>query len=235
MVKPEPEVTNELKRRRRPSEVRQLLLDSAIEIFAQRGYGGASTKEIADAAGVAESALFRHFSSKANLFIEAAVVPFTDFLTQFTADSIVGRAEQLDEATIVANLVRDIYDNMEARRGMVLALATANHPDLENLGEDIARRFELAVFKPLKDLSVARAAERGIEPRDFDLTSRAIVAMVTAMTVLEPWFLPRGRKRPSRTAIIDEMVAIALSGATIDRDRRGPLALPAASRNGGKK
>lgn len=219
MTAPEPAGTPDIRRRRRPAEVRRLVLESAIEVFAQHGYGGASTKDIAEAAGVSESVLFRHFTSKANLFGEAAVRPFAEFLTQFTADSVAGREHQLDEKELVANFVRDLYDNLEARRGMVLALATANHPDLASLNGDITKRFEAAVFEPLKAISVARARERGLEPRDFDLTARVVVGMVTAVAVLEQWILPSGPERPSRDAVIDELVAVALYGASIDRDR----------------
>lgn len=47
---------------------RQHLLDSAATVFAQRGYAGATTKEIARAAGVAEGTIYRHFSDKRELF-----------------------------------------------------------------------------------------------------------------------------------------------------------------------
>lgn len=44
------------------------LLDAAREEFFARGFGGATTREIAKAAGTTESALYRHFSSKEQLF-----------------------------------------------------------------------------------------------------------------------------------------------------------------------
>lgn len=234
MARVDPSPTEQqLRRRRRPSEVRQLVLESAIEVFAQRGYGGTSTKEIAEVAGVSESVLFRHFSSKSNLFVEAAVRPFKEFLAEFTEDSVVGRGHQLDERTLITSFVRHVYDNMEARRGMILALATANHPELEGVRDEIADQFEAAIFHPLQELSVARAKERGIKPRNFELTTRAIVAMVTAMAVLDPWFVPQGWKRPSRDAIIEELVAITLYGAAIDRDARYRSFVQAPARNGG--
>jgi AcrR family transcriptional regulator len=50
---------------------RARLLDAAREQFFARGFGGATTREIATAAGTTESALFRHFGSKERLFEEA--------------------------------------------------------------------------------------------------------------------------------------------------------------------
>ncbi|RME66376.1 MAG: TetR/AcrR family transcriptional regulator [Nitrospirae bacterium] len=44
------------------------LLDAALEVMAERGYRGATTREIASRAGVCELTLFRHFGTKENLF-----------------------------------------------------------------------------------------------------------------------------------------------------------------------
>jgi AcrR family transcriptional regulator len=49
---------------------RKLILDAAFELISSKGYLGASTREIAQKAGVAEVTLFRHFASKESLFAE---------------------------------------------------------------------------------------------------------------------------------------------------------------------
>ncbi|MDK2862133.1 MAG: hypothetical protein PWP33_1336 [Thermodesulfobacterium sp.] len=46
------------------------LLEAALKVFSEKGFLGATTKEIAKQAGVAEVTLFRHFGSKENLFAE---------------------------------------------------------------------------------------------------------------------------------------------------------------------
>lgn len=51
------------------------IMVAAIDLMAERGYNGVSTKEIAAAAGFSEMTLFRHFGSKQNL-LEAAVDRF---------------------------------------------------------------------------------------------------------------------------------------------------------------
>jgi AcrR family transcriptional regulator len=48
---------------------RQQLLDTAAALFAERGYFGATTAELAKAAGVTEPIIYRHFHSKKELFI----------------------------------------------------------------------------------------------------------------------------------------------------------------------
>jgi AcrR family transcriptional regulator len=48
---------------------REQLLETAIGLFAELGYNGATTSQLAKAAGVTEPIIYRHFSSKKELFI----------------------------------------------------------------------------------------------------------------------------------------------------------------------
>lgn len=49
-------------------DVREALLEAATKVFAEFGLRGATTRRIAQAAGVNEVTLFRHFKSKDELF-----------------------------------------------------------------------------------------------------------------------------------------------------------------------
>jgi len=51
---------------------RQRLLEAAMRVFAESGFRGATTRRIAEAAGVNEVTLFRQFKSKTALINEAA-------------------------------------------------------------------------------------------------------------------------------------------------------------------
>ena len=53
-----------------PDERRRRILDAAVEVFAERGYQGASMEEIAGRAGVVASVIYDHFTSKRNLYVE---------------------------------------------------------------------------------------------------------------------------------------------------------------------
>jgi AcrR family transcriptional regulator len=54
-----------------PMNVRDQLLEAAVQVYAESGYHGATTRRIAAAAGVNEITLFRHFGSKDLLLREA--------------------------------------------------------------------------------------------------------------------------------------------------------------------
>jgi TetR/AcrR family transcriptional regulator len=50
------------------TERRQQLIDAALRVFAERGFRGATTREIAAAAGVTEAVIFQHFPDKDSLY-----------------------------------------------------------------------------------------------------------------------------------------------------------------------
>src|SRR3954449_10137215 len=49
-------------------DTREELLESALTVFAERGYRDASVDEVAERAGYSKGALYWHFSSKDDLF-----------------------------------------------------------------------------------------------------------------------------------------------------------------------
>lgn len=66
---------------RRGDERRAQLLDTAIAVFLEQGYAGASVDRIVQRAGGSKATLYRHFSSKADLF--AAIIQ--ELVAQMTA------------------------------------------------------------------------------------------------------------------------------------------------------
>src|SRR5260370_15214400 len=60
LVSPQPRMSGEERRRQ--------LIEVAIDLFSQKGFGGTTTKEIATAAGVTEAISFRHFATKQDFY-----------------------------------------------------------------------------------------------------------------------------------------------------------------------
>ncbi|WP_433893714.1 TetR/AcrR family transcriptional regulator [Streptomyces sp. CA-111067] len=52
------------------ARTRSLLLEAAAEVFARKGFAGASVEDIAEAAGFSTGALYSNFASKDELFVE---------------------------------------------------------------------------------------------------------------------------------------------------------------------
>jgi AcrR family transcriptional regulator len=177
---------------RRPrGEARRLLLDAARDLFARQDYRATTTREIAEAAGVTEYLLFRHFGSKAGLFREALVLPFTNFVDEFgkTWQAVV--PEETDEEGLLLTLV--------ASDGL-------SEEEIESAGiTDIRRALTL-----LGQISGEGMRLRGIRSGQPDLPAHSTVAMIVGMVALRSTFF--GSRPPSREAIVDELVQAILHG-----------------------
>jgi AcrR family transcriptional regulator len=56
-------------RRRDPEKTRESIDSAALDLFAEKGFAGTATSEIAKRAGVAEGTIFRHYPNKKALLI----------------------------------------------------------------------------------------------------------------------------------------------------------------------
>jgi AcrR family transcriptional regulator len=54
-----------------PGETKARLVDAAVQVFAERGYEGARVTDIARQAGLSSGAIYAHYSSKAELLVDA--------------------------------------------------------------------------------------------------------------------------------------------------------------------
>ncbi|OBK30745.1 TetR family transcriptional regulator [Mycobacterium asiaticum] len=195
---------------RRPrGEPRRLLLDAARELFARKDYRSTTTREIAKAAGVTEYLLFRNFGSKAGLFREALVVPFTSFVDEFgrTWQGVV--PEQTDEDELARLFVGQLYDVLVENRGLLLTLAASEaftEQDIADAGiADIRRAIAV-----LGRISAEGMQLRGLRSDQPDLPAHSTVAMIVGMVALRSTFF--ADKPPSRDAIVDELVQASLHG-----------------------
>lgn len=195
---------------RRPrGEPRRLLLDAARELFARRDYRSTTTREIAEAAGVSEYLLFRHFGSKAGLFREALVLPFTSFVDGFgqTWQAVV--PEETDEEELSRLFVGQLYDVLVEHQGLLLTLVASDGlSEEETEGAGIADiRRALGV---LSQISAEGMSIRGMQSGHPDLPAHSTVAMIVGMVALRSTFF--GNRQPSREAIVDELVQAILHG-----------------------
>jgi AcrR family transcriptional regulator len=61
-----------MKTRMSGGQRRDVIIEAAIRLFAERGFEGTTTKELARAVGVTEPVLYRHFQTKSDLY--AAII-----------------------------------------------------------------------------------------------------------------------------------------------------------------
>jgi AcrR family transcriptional regulator len=118
----------------RGSTTRARLIEATTRVVADLGYAHATTRAIAQEAGVAEGTIYRHFPDKASLFY-AAVLERNAAMVEDISD-LAGRA---GAATVEANLVA-LLSRLASLRDEVLPLELAILTDPEHA----TRRQEMA-------------------------------------------------------------------------------------------
>jgi AcrR family transcriptional regulator len=195
---------------RRPrGEPRRLLLDAARDLFSRQDYRSTTTREIAEAAGVAEYLLFRQFGSKAALFREALVLPFTDFVDEFgrTWQAVV--PEETDEDELARHFVGQLYDVFAEHRGLVVTLLASEGLTEEELADAGIADIQRALAA-LGQISAQGMDIRGMRSSHPDLAAYSTVAMIAGMAALRSTYF--GKRQPSREAIVDELTQAVLHG-----------------------
>lgn len=106
------------------------MVDAAITLFAEEGYGPVSTRRIADLAGCSETLLFRYFGGKRGLLIAIS----ENFIEHGTSSSL---PEFSDVNDCVRGYLLTVFAAMRARSASlkVIVAALVNEPAL-------AREFE---------------------------------------------------------------------------------------------
>ena len=167
---------------------RQLLLDAARDLFAERGFKGTSTRDIADRAGVSEVMIFRHFGSKANLFQEAVVEPFTSFMRHYIADYHSREHGKLSPEEEGRALYTGLFEVLREEREALLALMAARQfddlPDAASAEVDAAFGQVLAL---IEEVVATEAEERHITDFDLPSTVRVMFSMVLAAALHGDW------------------------------------------------
>jgi TetR/AcrR family transcriptional regulator len=112
------------KRERLTSEERKAkIIDAALTLFADKGFSGTKTKEIAEAAGTSEPLVFWHFKSKEEIYREALR---TLFGGHPVLPDIEKKIAQKDDHAVFKELaLHVIRHNRKDRRIMRLAIFSA--------------------------------------------------------------------------------------------------------------
>jgi AcrR family transcriptional regulator len=119
-----------------PSGTRKLV-DAAIETLKQKGFGGASARAIAEAAGSNQALIFYHFGSVTNLLLAALDAVSADRLSQYSEalESVGSVGDLVDAATGI------FESDLDAGYITVLAEMIAGASSSPGLGAEVAARI----------------------------------------------------------------------------------------------
>lgn len=156
---------------------RNQLLEAALEVFAKKGFDGATTKEVAAAAGVTEAIIFRHFPSKQALYTAVLDHHVQSEEAQEWLAEIRGWMEQNNDEEVLRSIARAILQSYrtDTRYERVLLFAALEGHEL---GLAHNRQLVTPIFELLRDYFARRQREGAIA----DLDPGAIIAAIVGMT-----------------------------------------------------
>jgi TetR/AcrR family transcriptional regulator len=144
-------------------DVRSRILDAAERVFAERGYAGAATREIAERAGIGKRMLFYYFPTKDTVYratLERIVGAMVAIHEAFRREpGPIGLADATEAIThfaatnlpAVRILVREIMDD-----GPLLAELASEHlaPLFERGAEEVVRNMDRGLFRTTDPMHV---------------------------------------------------------------------------------
>ncbi len=124
-------------------DTRTKILQSALQLFAKRGYDATTTKDLAKLAGVAEGTLFRYFATKKAILIEIATAGWVDILTDLLTE-----LSEMGSYKAVSQVMRRRMFNMRQNSNLmrVCFIEAQYHPELQESiqAEVISKMTEVA-------------------------------------------------------------------------------------------
>lgn len=192
-------------------ETRQRILASARQLFSTRGFRGTTTKDVAEAAGVAELSLFRHFKTKAQLFEEAAIEPIHDFLHDWIRVWTDRPFGSRDIATEGQRFYESLMDLLASEQKLVATfLGALAFDDAEMQVSPKARAVMSELLDELEAVFTREGELRGYTS-DPHITPRLIMAMALGVAVHGTWLFGDGRV-PTQEALVTEMSNLTVFG-----------------------
>lgn len=203
-------------RTRDPIDKRRKIVAAAVKLFARQGFERTTTREIAQAAGVAEGTIYVHFASKSDILFEFfqshAIAPIL---------TILEGAEGLDDRELLRTLLR-------------------NRVEMFGRIKDVARvMFGEAIFNPKiagmlrRELTecrerIQRFIEEGIEAGRFrkldpDAVARLIMSMFFGTFILWGFIAGDFPNRFTPDQVIETVPEFLLGGLLIDGEPAGRL------------
>lgn len=155
------------------AQTRTRILKAAEKLFARQGYEGTTTRDLAQAAGVAEGTLFRHFTNKKAILIEVATQGWVDILTDLLTE-LSEMASYEAVAQVMRKRMMNLHKNVDMMR--VCFMEAQFHPELRD-------RIQAEVITKMTEVAEAffqTAMDRGIyRPMNPRIVAQVFLGMFT--------------------------------------------------------
>ena len=188
----------------------------AVCLFSQRGFRGTTTKEIAQAAGISEAMMFRHFATKEELY--AAILDHKACSAggkfepaEMAADAIRRKDDRAVFEGLALGALQHHQDDPDFHR-LLLHSALEKH----ELAQMFFEQFVLGVYEFLGSYIRERQKERALVEMDPNIVVRSFIGMVMHHSLNNNLWDPQQRLlRITNEEAAKHFTDILLNGITV--------------------
>jgi AcrR family transcriptional regulator len=180
----------------------------AVRLFSRKGFRGATTKEIASAAGVNEAIIFRHFATKSELYAAIIDRKANSSGLKVLRGALAKAMEQSDDRQVFETLafhVLEFHERDDTAMRLILYSVLEGH----ELAEIITRNFILKIHQQMAEYIKKRMADGYFRRMDPILAVRGFMGMVMSHVMNKKFFLCPGS--PMTLNITNRQAAIAFT------------------------
>ncbi len=190
--------------------IREQILEAALRVYGELGYRGATTRRIAEEAGVNEVTLFRHFGSKRQLIHEAVCLASPARAVPALPDEPTDPGRELREWSRAH--LRNLYEMRSViRRGMS---ESEEHADLTTTTGEHPRRVGRELGGYLARVRDAGLSRADVDPRDASLMLMGVLFADAMSRDVMPDLFPRGLEESA-----DRYVGLFLRALGAEKER----------------
>lgn len=179
---------------RRRTETRARLLTAAAEVFAERGFHGASVEDICERAGFTRGAFYSNFTSKDELVLELSARHTARVVARIHEAAARPAAEPDD---VLREVIASLADDAPARDRWLqltteLSLHALRDPEARIAWAEEQRRIRSALVDAVNEAVARRGAALALPTELFVRAAVALVGGAAAQRQLEPGSLAAG-------------------------------------------
>ncbi|GAA4232476.1 hypothetical protein GCM10022254_32430 [Actinomadura meridiana] len=161
------------RRERKKARTRQAIADAALDLFLERGFDQVTVKDVAEAADVSMSGLFKHFPTKESLAFDE-----DDDVRAGIVSAVRSRPEGTPVLEALRTWLRDhLCDRSTSPRAAVFQELVARTPALNEYARQMWLRHEQALAEAIY--------EEGPDAPGADIAARTVARFVLDRT--QPW------------------------------------------------
>ncbi len=158
------------------SEKRQVAIRAAATVFAEKGFHGSCTKDIAEQMGIKQGSLYYYFKSKEEALGEVCLYGIQDYVEHMES---IADSDQPFEAKLVATVTSHLSSYRERNEALKvynderLYLPKARRSKLKELGSNYRQQLE-GIFEEGKESGAVRQSV------DCHFAAQAVIGMCNA-------------------------------------------------------